>query len=123
MPAGSIEQQDGVFVRRDFPGDFGQVQVHRLGVAARQNERCALAFFRADGAEDIGRGGTLVTWRRWARSAPRPSPGDLVLLTDPRLVGEPDFYCGRIDALILGDLIQARRETFLKSSIAPSACA
>jgi len=69
------------------------------------------------------KGGTLVTWRRWARSAPRPSPGDLVLLTDPRLVGEPDFYCGRIDALILGDLIQARRETFLKSSIAPSACA
>lgn len=36
--------------------------------------------------------------RRRAACAPGPAPRDLVLLADTRLVGEPDFYGGRIDA-------------------------
>ena len=51
-------------MRRAPPrGDLGQVQVHRLGVAAGQDEGCSLPVVRADGAEDIGRGGTLIAGR------------------------------------------------------------
>ena len=34
MPAGLIDEQRGVRSRRDLGGDFGEVEVHRLGVAA-----------------------------------------------------------------------------------------
>ena len=88
-----------------------------------QDECGALAVLWANRAKDVGRGGALVMRRRWACSATRPTPGDLVFLADARLIGEPDFYIGRIDAFVLGDLRHTRRETFLKSSIAPSACA
>ena len=43
MPAGLIEQQHGVRAGRDVFGDFGEMQVHRIGVAFRQDERRALA--------------------------------------------------------------------------------
>ena len=46
--------------RRDLGGDLGQVQVHRLGVAPRHDERRAFAVSGADRAEDIGRGGSLI---------------------------------------------------------------
>jgi len=106
--------------RRDLGGDFGQVQVR---IAARHNEGRALAVSGADRAEDIGRCGSLIFRGAGARSALGPTAGDLVLLADPRLVGEPDLYCAGIDALFSPDLFQARGEAFLKSSIAPSACA
>ena len=109
--------------RRDLRGNLGQVQVHRLGVAARHDERSALAISGTDRAEEVGRGGSLIFRRAGARSALGPTAGDLVLLADPRLVGEPDLYRAGIDALFAPDLFQARGETFLKSSIAPSTCA
>ncbi len=109
--------------RRDLGGDFGQVQVHRLGIAARHNEGRALTVSGADRVEDIGRGGSLIFRGAGARSALGPTAGNLVLLADPRLVGKPDLYCAGIDALFSTDLSQARGEAFLKSSIAPSACA
>ena len=48
MPAGLIDEQRGVRARRDLGGDFGQVRVHRLGVASGHDEGCALAV-RAPG--------------------------------------------------------------------------
>ena len=108
---------------RNGLGDLHEMQVHRLGIAGGQDQSCALALFRADGTEDVGRGGSLITRRTGTRAALRPAAGDLVLLADPRLVGEPDLYGLRIDAVFAPDLFQARGETFLKSSIAPSACA
>jgi len=112
-----------VRARRDLRGDLGQVQVHRLGVAARHDEGGAFALVRADRAENVGRSGSLVAWRARARSAPGPAAGDLVLLADPRLVGEPDLYVSRIDAFLAPDLFQADGQTFLKSSMAPAAWA
>src|SRR4051812_37800604 len=120
MPSGLIEQEHGVFAGSDLGRDLGQVQVHRLGIAARQDERCALPVARADGAEDIGRGGTLIGGRRRPCPTPCPTPRDLVLLADPGLVGEPEFYVVGIDALVARDRRHAGRETFLKASIAPS---
>ena len=123
MPAGLIDEENRVCARRDRGGDLGQVQVHRLGVAAGQDEGCTLSVLRADRAEDIGRGGSLVAGRARTRAALGPAAGDLVLLADAGLVGEPDLYGGDADALLARDLVQAGGKAFLKSSIAPSACA
>ena len=60
MPTSLIEDQHGMRARLDLGGDFGEVQVHRLGVAPGQDERCAFAIFWADGAENIGRGSSLI---------------------------------------------------------------
>jgi hypothetical protein len=122
MPSGLIDEDGGVCARRDLPGDLGQVKV-RLGVATRHDEGCAFAFLRTDRAENVGRGGPLVAGGAWARAALGPTAGDLVLLPDPRLVGEPEFYRAGVDALLAPDLFQARGEAFLKSSIAPAAWA
>ena len=122
MPAGLIDEDRGVSAWRDLRGDLGQVQVHRLAVAARQDERCGFAFLRADRTEDIRGCGTLVVRRRWTGSALRPTADDLVLLTDASFVGEPDLYAGRINPFFAADFFQARGKTFLKSSIAPSTC-
>ena len=96
----------------DLRGDLGQMQVHRLGVAARHDEGGAFALLRTDRAENIGRGGSLVAWRARPRSTLGPTTRDLVLLADPRLVGEPDLYGPGIDALLASDLSQARGETY-----------
>jgi hypothetical protein len=123
MPAGLIDEQRGVRARRDLGGDFGQVQVHRLSVASGHDEGCAFAVLGADRAEDISGGGSLIVGSARARTALGPTPRDLVLLADARLVGEPDLYRVGSDALLATDLFQARGKTFLKSSIAPSAWA
>jgi hypothetical protein len=99
------------------------VQVHRFGIAEGQDQSRALALFRADGTEDIGRCGALIPRSARASAALRPPAGDLVLLADPSLVLEPNFYLADVDRFFARDFIQARWELFLKSSMAPSACA
>jgi hypothetical protein len=108
---------------RDGFGDRDEMQVHRLSIAGGQDQGCTLALFWADGAEDVGRGGALITGRARASAALRPSTGDLVLLAHARLILEPNLYCLDVERLFAGDFIQARREVFLKSSIAPAAWA
>ena len=108
---------------RNLGGDLGEMQAHRLGVAVRQDQRRPFAVLGADCAEDIGRRGTLIMRCAGTAATLGPTTGDLVLLADPGFVGEPDFYIGRCDVLRRGDFFQAGGETFLKSSIAPSACA
>src|SRR3974390_2745809 len=103
---------------RDNLGDFHEMQIHRLGVAGRQDQGRTLALLWADGAEDVGGGGALI-----AGAAFGPPAGDLVLLANTSFVLEPDFYLVDIDRLRARDCVQARGEVFLKSSIAPSACA
>ena len=58
-----------------------------------------------------------------ASAALGPPAGDLVLLADTSLVLEPNFYLADVDRFFARDFIQARWELFLKSSMAPSACA
>ena len=112
VPAGLIDHEDGVGAGRDGRGDLHEVQVHRLGVAGGQDQGCALALFRADGTEDVGGGGALVTGRAWAGAALRPAAGDLVLLADTSLVCEPDFYRVAADRLLARDCVQARGEAY-----------
>ena len=123
MPAGLIDQENGMGTGRDDRGDLGKVQVHRLGVAGRQDQSRALAILRADGAEDVGGGGALITRSAGTGAALGPSAGDLVLLADPSLICEPYFYLVDVDRPFARDFVQMRGEVFLKSSIAPAACA
>lgn len=108
MPSGLIDEKDSVGSWCDGLGDFHEVQVHRLGIAGWQDQGCALALFWADGTEDVGRCGALITWGTRASAALRPPAGDLILLADARLICEPDFYLVVADLLCPCDFIQAR---------------
>ena len=123
MPSGLVDDEYGVLAGSHFGGDFGEVQVHRLGVAGGQDERGSLAIAGADSPEDIGGSGALIVRRRGPRAASCPAPGDLVLLPDPGLVPEPDLYPVAIDPLVARDRVQALGERFLKASTAPAAWA
>ncbi len=107
----------------DIGGDGREVQVHCRDIAPGQDQPDRLALLGADGAEDIGRCCALVARGRRPGSPPSPTAGDLVLLPDPRFVAEPNLYIAGRDALVLRDCVQTGGETFLKSSIAPAACA
>src|ERR1700729_3185175 len=107
MPSGFVEHEDGMTSRLDVLCDFVQMQLHRLDVAPGQDQADGLALFRANRAKDIGRGRAQVARRRRTRSPPCPTPCDLVLLSDARLVGEPDFYAVNADALLAA--ISSRR--------------
>src|SRR5664280_1091066 len=123
MPSGLIDEKDGMGSWCDRLGDFGQMQVHRFGIAEGQDQSRALSLLRADGSEDVGRGGALIPRSAWASAALGPSARDLVLLTNARFIREPNLYFPNIDGLFACDCIQARWDLFLKSSMAPSACA
>ena len=64
VPASLIHQQDGMGVGGDGLGYLGEMQVHRRGIAERQDETRRLAFGRTDRAEDVGRLGALIVRRR-----------------------------------------------------------
>ena len=98
------------------------MQVHRRDVAEGQDQPRRLAFGRTDRAEDIDRLGPLVARGDRPRAAPGPTPGDLVLLADAGLVGEPDLYA--LARRLAGrDLRQAGGEVFLKTAAASGFCA
>src|SRR5665213_1713174 len=99
---------------RDDRGDLREVQVHRLGIAGRQDQGRALILLWADGAKDVGRGGALITWSAGTGAAFCPPAGDLVLLTDTSLVREPDFYLVAVDRLLARDCVHTRGEVFFK---------
>ena len=120
MPAGLIDDEDGMSAGVDGSADLCEMGVHRVGVAPRQNEAYALG--RTDCAEDVGRFGALIVRRTRPRSASRPAARDLVLLADPRFVLEPklDLYA-RLKAR--PDRLDCGGEVFLKASTANSFCA
>ncbi len=122
MPAGLIEDDDGVGVRFDGPRDLLQVEGHGFAIAARQHQARALALLGADDTKDIGRAGALIVRCAWPGAALGPSSGDLVLLPDAGLVLEPDFY-----VLALGlsgsDPCQLGGEVFLNAAVASASWA
>ena len=95
------------------------MQRHRRGRASGQNQGGPFGLGRADGAEDVGRAGALIAWRGRARAAAGPSAGDLVLLSDPGFVLEPDLY-GLARGLARRDRRQIGGEFFL-NAVAASA--
>lgn len=53
MPASLIHEHDGMRIRRDVPGNFSEMQGHRVGIADWQDKPCSFPQSRADRAEDI----------------------------------------------------------------------
>jgi hypothetical protein len=51
IPKLIVDQQSCMMTRRNCCGDLGQMQVHRDGIAPRQNKGRALAVLGADGAK------------------------------------------------------------------------
>ena len=102
---------------RDGLRDFLELQIHRLGGAAREHQTGAFAVVRADRSEDVGGLRSQIARCRRTGAAFGPPAGDLVLLTDPSLVGEPDLY--RL-ARRSSDRLQTGREVFLKAATAAS---
>jgi hypothetical protein len=119
MPPGLIHEQNGVSAGVDGKRDLLEVQRHGLCVAGRHDEAGRLAERGTDSAEDIGRGGSLILQGKWSRAAFRPASRDLVLLTDPGFVLEPDF---EQLAAGFGDRRQEVRDFFLKAATAASSC-
>src|SRR5215475_7040378 len=99
----------------DISRNGRKLQAHRCRVAPRQDQSDSLAFLRADGAEDVGRGGALVVRSGRPGSPQCPSASDLVLLADPRLVAKPDLYVAGIDTAFARNRRQHRRPSFFKS--------
>ena len=92
MPSGLIQQEHGVAPRCDGERDLLQMQGHGGGVAKRQDKTGCLSQGGTDRAEQIGRLGSLILGSRRSGSTSGPTPGNLVLLTDARLVLPSDFY-------------------------------
>ena len=54
MPTGLVHDDDAMRAGHHHAAYFLQVQLHGLGVGARQNQRGAFVACRADRAEDVG---------------------------------------------------------------------
>ncbi len=91
VPAGLIEDQDGVRAGGYSCSDLVEMKLHGFGVAERENESGASSAFRANRAEQIGRLRALIMRGAGTRALPGPTIGELVLLADPHLVLEPDL--------------------------------
>src|ERR1700678_4311230 len=120
MPSGPIHEQNSVSAGLDGKGDLLEMQRHGLDVAVREDETGRLAERGTNGAEDIGRGGSLILQGKRSRAACRPASRDLVLLTDAGFILEPEFErlaAGR------GDRRQDVRDFFLNAATAASSCA
>ena len=122
MPTGLIHDEDSMATGSDGGADFGQMCVHRVGVAPWQHQTDGLAPVRTDGTEDIDRFGALVVRCAGPGSTPRPAARNLVLLAYAGFVLEPDFDLRpRLEAG--ADRCDFRGEVFLKASTANSFCA
>ena len=91
MPAGAVEDEDGVRAGGDLGADLRQVQVHRLDVDARQHQCGADAARRTDGAEQIGRGVALIARRTRAAALVGPDVGQASLLADACFILPPQL--------------------------------
>jgi hypothetical protein len=75
----------------DMARYFLDMELHHPGVDARESQRGALAFGRADRAKEIGVFVALVSGLTRPGSSPGPLPNKTILLSDARFVLEPDF--------------------------------
>jgi hypothetical protein len=71
--------------------------------------------------EQIGRLGALIMSGSGTRALPGPASGELVLLTDPHLVLEPNLYRGAGRELG-ADFRHAYGKVFLNASMASGPC-
>lgn len=122
VPAGLVEQHDGMGAGRDQGADLLEMGLHGRSIAPGHDQTGRLGFLGADGAEDVGGPGALVVRRTGPRATSGPAPGQPVLLADTGFVLEPDLdldtgFQARRDPAQLGG------EVFLNTVIAPGSWA
>ena len=82
MPAGLIEDEDGVSACGHSCCDLIEMKLHGFGVAEGQNEGSTGSVFGANRSEQIGRLGALIVSGLGTRALPGPPACDFVLLAD-----------------------------------------
>src|SRR6266496_4430411 len=121
VPAGLIEDENGMRAGGDLRGDLLEMKLHSFAVAGRQHERGARSALGANRAEQVGRLGALIVDGTGSRALPGPAIGELVFLPDPHLVLEPYLYrCVRREPR--SDFRHALDEVFLTATTATGAC-
>ncbi len=108
---------NGVRIISDMAGDFAQMLGHGMGVAPRHDQCGGLTKLWTNCTEDVGRPCTLIMRRCRPCSTFGPAARDLVLLADPSLILEPDFYSFS-SGCSGGNVCHCGGEAFLKSTIA-----
>jgi hypothetical protein len=73
VPAGLIEDENGVRAGGDLGGDLVEMKLHGFTVAHRQHEGGASAAIRADRIEQVGRRGALIMGGAGARALAGPA--------------------------------------------------
>ena len=71
MPSGLIYEQNGVSAGRDGDGDLLEVGASWPRCCRREDEAGRLAVRGTDGAEDVGRDGSLILQGKRSRAAQR----------------------------------------------------
>jgi hypothetical protein len=91
MPAGAVQDEDGVHVLGQTGGEAGQEQVHHAGVDPGQHQGEVLAGGRPQGGEDVGpliadlaKAGRTLTLEP-------PAMADPALVTDAGLILKPEL--------------------------------
>ena len=91
VPAGAVQDDDGMRARSDVAADLGEMQVHRLGIDLGQNQAGADAARRTNRAEDVGPIVALIARRSGPAAALGPDIGQAALLSDPGFVQPPEL--------------------------------
>lgn len=91
VPAGTVEHQDEMRVRRPGGRDMIEEDLHRGGVHGRQHQRDVVAGGGPDRGEDVGPEVAELLDARRALAAAPPAVADPALVADPRLVGKPQL--------------------------------
>ena len=89
VPAGAVEQEEGMGTGRDLAGNLAQVGLHGMGIGPGQGKRCPSAARGADGAEEVEALIALVLGLVRPCAFLGPLPHQAVLLAQAHLVLPP----------------------------------
>lgn len=121
MPAGTIEQDDGMGSPCYTTCNLVDMQLHAGRPGKGQHQTCRLAECGADGAEQPGIFIALIGRLAWSGATPCPLPDKTVLLPDAGLVLPPE-----LDPSSPGQMscvsAQDRGEVFLNASMTDGSC-
>ena len=110
VPAGAVEDDEGMGARRHRVGELIEHQLHGGGVGDRQDQRDAGVAHRADGAEQVDRFVAEIAPAARPHPLGEPAAADPTGLADPAFIQEPDLERHlRSQLAVAGD---QRREGF-----------